>query len=88
MSPLRTFALSVAVGNASFGKANGILRLMELPLVISASPLAGYIYDSTGSYKIALLLLAGLMLTACAGPFLIRAGGARERESEQTFTES
>ncbi|MCB1647557.1 MAG: MFS transporter, partial [Pseudomonadales bacterium] len=40
MSPLRTFALSVAVGNASFGRANGIMRLVELPLVISASPLA------------------------------------------------
>jgi len=80
MSPLRTFALSVAVGNASFGKANGILRLVELPLVISASPLAGFIYDSTGSYQIAFLLLAGLMLVACIGPLLIRAGGARERE--------
>ncbi|MFZ8975425.1 MAG: MFS transporter [Pseudomonadales bacterium] len=79
MSPLRTFALSVAVGNASFGKANGILRLVELPLVISASPLAGFIFDATGSYQIAFLLLAGLMLVACAGPFLIEAGGARAR---------
>ena len=83
MSPLRTFALSVAVGNASFGKANGILRLVELPLVISASPLAGFIYDSTGSYKMAFLLLAGLMLVACIGPLLIRAGGARERKHRE-----
>ncbi|MFT6432308.1 MAG: MFS family permease [Candidatus Azotimanducaceae bacterium] len=79
MSPLRTFSLSVAVGNASFGKANGILRLVELPLVISASPLAGFIYDSTGSYQLAFLLLAGLMVVACIGPFIIKAGGARER---------
>lgn len=79
MSPLRTFAISVAMGNSSFGTANGVLRLVELPLVISASPLAGYIYDTTGSYKLAFLLLAGLMAFACIGPFLIQAGGARER---------
>ncbi|XOV89111.1 MAG: MFS transporter [Pseudomonadota bacterium] len=79
MSPLRTFALSVAIGNASFGTANGVLRLVELPLVISASPLAGYIYDTTGSYSTAFLILAGLMFVVCLGPFFIRAGGALER---------
>ncbi len=79
MSPLRTFAISTALGSASFGSANGVLRLVELPLVISASPLAGFIYDATGSYRIAFLILAGLMAVACAGPFFIRAGGARER---------
>ena len=80
MSPLRTFAISVAMGNSSFGTANGVLRLVELPLVISASPLAGYIYDSTGSYKIAFIILAVLMAIACIGPFFIQAGGARERQ--------
>ncbi len=80
MSPLRTFAISVAIGNSSFGTANGVLRLVELPLVISASPLAGYIYDSTGSYKIAFVILAGLMAFACVGPFFIKAGGSRERQ--------
>lgn len=79
MSPLRSFSLSVAIGNRSFGAANGILRLVELPLVISASPLAGYIYDTTGSYRIAFFILAALMLVCCIGPFFIKAGGARER---------
>ena len=83
MSPLRTFALSVAIGNTSFGTANGVLRLVELPLVISASPLAGFIYDTTGSYTSAFMILAGLMLVACAGPFFIRAGGALERARQQ-----
>lgn len=80
MSPLRTFALSVSLGSASFGSANGVLRSIELPLVISASPLAGLIYDSTGSYKLAFLILAGMLLLACIGPLFIRAGGSRERE--------
>jgi MFS family permease len=80
MSPLRTFAVSTALGSASFAAATGVLRIVELPLVISASPLAGLIYDSTGSYRIAFLVLAGLMVVACVGPFFIRAGGARERQ--------
>jgi len=79
MSPLRTFAISTAMGSASFGAASGVMRIVELPLVISASPLAGFIYDATGSYRIAFLILCGLMAVACAGPFFIRAGGARER---------
>ncbi len=80
MSPLRAFALSVAVGNRSFGTGNGLIRILELPLVISASPLAGYIYDSTGSYQLAFYILAGLMLVSCVGPLLLRAGGRRERQ--------
>ena len=80
MSPLRTFAVSAAMGSVSFGAAIGVLRVVELPLVISASPLAGFIYDATGSYRIAFLILAGLMLFACLGPFFIKAGGAKERE--------
>jgi MFS family permease len=83
MSPLRTFALSVAIGNRSFGNANGVLRIVELPLVISASPLAGFIYDSTGSYRLAFLILAGLMAISCIGPFFIKAGGARERRTTE-----
>ena len=84
MSPLRTFALSVTVGNRSFANANGVLRIVELPLVLAASPLAGLIHDTTGSYQLAFLILAALMAFSCLGPFLIRAGGAREREREVT----
>ncbi|MGE0625338.1 MAG: MFS transporter [Pseudomonadales bacterium] len=84
MSPLRTFAISTAMGSVSFGAASGVMRIVELPLVISASPLAGFIYDATGSYRIAFLILCGLMAVACAGPFFIRAGGARERRRKQS----
>ena len=37
MSPLRTFAISTALGSTSFATANGVLRIVELPLVMSAS---------------------------------------------------
>ena len=81
MSPLRTFAISTSIGSASFALATGVLRWVELPFVLVASPLAGFIYDATGSYNIAFFVLAGLMLVACLGPFFIGIGGKREREA-------
>lgn len=84
MSPLRTFAISTSISSASFGMANGVLRWIELPFILSASPLAGYIYDVTGSYNIAFLVLAGLITVAALGPFFIKVGGAKERQ--QTLT--
>ena len=88
MSPLRTFAVSTSVGSKSFALATGVLRWVELPFVLSASPLAGFIYDATGSYNSAFFILAGLMLVACIGPFFIRVGGAAERRALQRSTEA
>jgi len=81
MSPLRTFAVSTSVGSRSFAMATGVLRWVELPFVLSASPLAGFIHDATGSYNYAFYTLAGLMLVACIGPLFIRVGGAKERRA-------
>jgi len=49
-----------------------------------ASPLAGFIYDATGSYQMAFFILSGLLLVACIGPFFIKVGGAAERKRRQT----
>ena len=81
MSPLRTFAVSTSVGSTSFALATGVLRWVELPFILSASPLAGFIYDATGTYNGAFFILAGLMLVACIGPFFIKVGGAAERRA-------
>jgi len=83
MSPLRTFTLSTSIGSHSFALATGVLRWVELPFVLAASPLAGFIYDATGSYNDAFSILAALMLVACIGPFFIRVGGAAERRALQ-----
>ncbi len=83
MSPLRTFAVSTSIGSHSFALATGVLRWVELPFVLAASPLAGFIYDATGSYNSAFFILAGLMLFACIGPFFIKVGGAAERRAIQ-----
>ena len=84
MSPLRTFAISTSISSTSFALANGVLRWVELPFILSASPLAGYIYDATGSYNIAFVILAGLMAVVAIGPFFISVGGAAEREALRT----
>ena len=79
MSPLRTFAISSTLGSRSFGSASGLLRFVEMPWALMASPIAGLIYDQTGSYQIAFQVLAGLMLFCCMGPFFISVGGRQER---------
>ena len=79
MSPLRTFSISTALGSQSFGMATGALRFVELPFLLSASPLAAYIYDTTGNYQMAFLILMGLIGVASIAPLFIVAGGARAR---------
>ena len=79
MSPLRTFAISSTLGSRSFGSAAGLLRFVEMPWALMASPIAGLIYDQTGSYQLAFQVLAGLMAICCLGPFFIAVGGRRER---------
>ena len=81
MSPLRTFAVSTSLGSQNFAFATGVLRWIELPFVLVASPLAGFIHDVTGSYNTAFAILAGLIVIACVGPLFIRVGGARERQA-------
>ena len=83
MSPLRTFSISTSISSSSFALANGVLRWVELPFILAASPLAGYIYDATGSYNNAFFILAGLLTVVAIGPFFISVGGARERRSLQ-----
>ena len=78
MSPC-ALAISSTLGSRSFGSASGLLRFVEMPWALMASPIAGLIYDQTGSYQIAFQVLAGLMLFCCMGPFFISVGGRQER---------
>lgn len=79
MSPLRAFAIAATFGARSFPQVNGYLRPIQLPFELTASPFAGFVYDTFGSYQKAFLFLAGVVAFAMLGPFFIRAGGAREK---------
>ena len=79
MSPLRAFAIAASFGKRSFPVVNGYLRPVQLPFELTASPFAGFIYDTFGSYQKAFLILVGIVLVGMLGPFFISAGGARER---------
>ncbi len=80
---LKTFALSTSFGSGSLGLSSGLIRRVELPFVLFASPLAGLAHDFTGSYRIAFFVMAIMLLVACAGPLFITAGGAQERRSAE-----
>lgn len=71
LSSMRTFALAQAFGMKSLGSANGLLSWIELPFAALASPIAGFVFDSTGSYDGAFLVFAGFLMIGCLGPFML-----------------
>ena len=71
LSSMRTYVLSTNLGTRSLGTTLGALRYLELPFAISASPLAGFIYDSTGNYDTAFLIFTGMLMLGLFGPFFI-----------------
>ena len=72
LSSMKTYALSVTLGMRSLGSSVGLLKWIELPFVLCASPAAGFVFDYTGRYDAAFLVFAGLLLVACIGPIFIR----------------
>ncbi len=72
LSPMRTYVLAANIGTKSLGTAVGLLKWLELPFGIAASPIAGFVYDATGSYDSAFLVFAGFIVLGCIGPFFIK----------------
>jgi sugar phosphate permease len=67
--PLHGVILGRCFGRVAFGRASGIGGLGSLPLIALAPALAGYLYDTTGSYhvvfivQVVALLMGGLLLS-------------------------
>jgi predicted MFS family arabinose efflux permease len=68
------FALIIGenFGSESFGRAYGILQLVNLPFSVASVPLAAWIFERTGSYANALLLHVGLLALAAVLVLTIR----------------
>ncbi len=74
MAPLRNMALATAFGSRSYGSANGLVQPLSLPIVLLASPIAGYVYDQLGSYVLAFQIFLAILLVTAPMLFLIRSG--------------
>ena len=62
--PLHASVTGAAFGRLSFGKVLGLLRPFQVPITALGVPLAGWIYDATGSYELAFRLFAGVYVAA------------------------
>lgn len=69
--PLWGLLISKAFGQASFGRAAGIMNPAMMPITLLAAPFAGRVFDRTGSYRIAFVtMLFALALSATINAFL------------------
>jgi MFS family permease len=56
--------LNGAYGREGFARALGLAAMLMLPVTFSAAPLAGWLFDGSGSYALAFRLQAGAFLAA------------------------
>lgn len=65
--PLQNTLTAAAFGQRSFARAAGLLRPVMLPISAAGVPMAGYLFDRSGSYDGALVIVAvASVLAACA----------------------
>ena len=64
VSPLQAALLARTVGARSFGPAQGLLGPIQIPFQIAGPPLAGFIFDTRGSYDLAIVIFIGALLVS------------------------
>lgn len=62
--PLQGTIVGSRFGPAAFGQVMGLLAPFTMPLALLGPPVAGYIYDYTGSYELAFEVFIGIVLMA------------------------
>lgn len=69
VGPLQAVVLARCFGPQAFGRASGIGGLASLPIISASPAIAGYLYDTTGTYhpvfelEVGLMIAGGLLLT-------------------------
>ena len=66
---LQSTALIAWLGERVFSRAIGLLYLLQVPVLLGAAPIAGFLYDRAGSYTPAFAALIVILL--CAGAVLM-----------------
>ncbi|HNC76493.1 MAG TPA: MFS transporter [Pseudomonadales bacterium] len=70
--PLQSSTTGQIFGRLSFGRVSGLIRPAMIPLQMCAVPLAGWIYDQTGSYRISYLIMILALLIAAITIALVK----------------
>lgn len=78
MAPLRNMSLASAFGSASYGSAYGLMQPLSLPIVLLASPIAGFIYDELGSYVLAFQIFMVILLVTGPMLYFIRSDSSKQ----------
>ncbi len=72
MLPVWGSLMAQAFGINNYGRVMGMMNPVTMPLIILSPPLAGAIYDRTGSYQITFILFSALLIVAMCTLPLIR----------------
>jgi len=70
--PLSAALIARTFGPTAFGPMMGMKTMLMTPLVATGTPFAGWIFDETGSYRIAFSVFLGLVLMSLAALWRVR----------------
>jgi MFS family permease len=86
--PVHGAVTAAAFGRLSFGKAMGLLRPVQIPIHMLGVPLAGFIFDATGSYRIAFQIFVGFYVAAIAFAATLRLDGRNAERAAESDREA
>ena len=75
--PLSAALIARTFGPSAFGPMMGLKTMLMTPLVATGTPFAGWIFDETGSYRIAFSVFLGLVLLSLGALGRVRMPAAR-----------
>ncbi|MBY0401343.1 MFS transporter, partial [Myxococcota bacterium] len=70
--PLSAALIARTFGPTAFGPMMGLKTMLMTPLVATGTPFAGWIFDETGSYRIAFTVFLGLVVLSLAALWRVR----------------
>lgn len=75
--PLSAALIARTFGPTAFGSMMGLKTMLMTPLVATGTPFAGWIFDETGSYRIAFSVFLGLVLLSLVALWRVRPPAAQ-----------